>query len=255
MTNNEIILGIFFITAVLLILVAGIVVSFHIANRQRLQKNLKLQQAALDYERELRAAESAVSESVMGHISRELHDNVGHIFTRLRHQIELKMLETENEQLLMPIQQTVVAASDQLRLISRTLSPEFLQNNDLLTSIRVETERLRLLKMFQVELRHPNHLFVELNKEQQLLCFRIFQEAITNVIKHAEAKTVTVSLQDSEGFLMSIRDDGKGFRQNPVAENGIRNMLRRAELANLHLNIESSPGQGTEITLRFLPNP
>ena len=97
MTNNEIILGIFFITAVLLILVAGIVVSFHIANRQRLQKNLKLQQAALDYERELRAAESAVSESVMGHISRELHDNVGHILTRLRHQIELKMLETEKE--------------------------------------------------------------------------------------------------------------------------------------------------------------
>ena len=249
--NNQIIWGVIFITLILLLMVAGIAVSFYIATRQRMQKDLKLREAALDYEKELRAAESAVSEMVLAHIGRELHDNVGHILTRLRLQIESKMLDdVHNEQMLAPMQQTLIAASDQLRLLSRTLNPDFLNSNDLLTSIRVEVDRIRLLRVAAVHFMPDETMRPALNKEQQLLAFRIFQEAVSNIIKHAAAKNIFITLNDEDGFYLSIKDDGKGFERKEEKENGIKNMIKRAELAQLNFQLITLPGKGCNIILQ-----
>ncbi len=249
MTSNEILLTVIAITVVLLLLVAGLVVSFHIATRHRLEKNMKLQEAALHYERELRSAETAVKEGVMEHISRELHDNIGHMLTSLRLQMEIKMLDgSHNEQLLLPMQQTLVTASEQLRMLSRTLNPEFLASNDLIASVKLEVDRIRHGRILNINFVYSDQS-IRISKEQQLLVFRIFQESISNIIRHSQANHVEVHIKHEPDFSMNIQDNGKGFEQSAIKENGIRNMRKRAELADMQLDIHSSPGKGSLITL------
>lgn len=254
MTANEIMLLIILFTLLLLLLVAGVVVSFHIANRQRLEKNIRLQEATLKYEQELRAAETAISESVLKNISHELHDNIGHMLTSMRLQLESRMLDDEQQaQQLRPLQTTLIATSDQLRLLSRTLNPDFLQHSDLIAAINMEVERLQMVTGLNISFDYDMPSLKTLTKEQQLLAFRIFQEGLSNAVKHAQAKNIHISITGAEGFRLRIADDGKGFERNPTRENGLRNMMSRATLAKLELDIYTSPGAGCELLL-WLPD-
>ena len=95
----------------------------------------------------------------------------------------------------------------------------------------------------------------------QIACFRLAQEAITNVVRHARAKTLTVELRPSESSLrLLVRDDGKGFdvaaakaRAEQGASLGLLGMKERAALAGGSAQISSSPGEGTIVEILFAP--
>jgi signal transduction histidine kinase len=88
-------------------------------------------------------------------------------------------------------------------------------------------------------------------------CFRIMQEALTNVVRHAAATSVTVALDATDGRIqLSVRDDGEGFdlaapRTAVIKSHGLTNMQERAELAGGALLIESARGQGTMVRATF----
>jgi signal transduction histidine kinase len=90
-------------------------------------------------------------------------------------------------------------------------------------------------------------------------CFRIVQEALTNVIRHSDAKRVAVELRASGAAVrLGVRDDGKGFdvgaaRRATAAgkSHGLLNMQERVELAGGELEIDSAPGRGTAIRATF----
>jgi signal transduction histidine kinase len=90
-------------------------------------------------------------------------------------------------------------------------------------------------------------------------CFRIAQEALTNVVRHAQARTVTVELHTKDGRLhLGVRDDGVGFNVAPVREQAVRgaslgllSMEERAALAGGGLEFKSTPGQGTDVQAWF----
>jgi signal transduction histidine kinase len=90
-------------------------------------------------------------------------------------------------------------------------------------------------------------------------CFRVAQEALTNVVRHAQAKAVTVELRQEDGQLhLRVRDDGIGFEVAAVREQAMRgaslgllSMEERALLAGGGLELTSSPGQGTEVHAWF----
>ena len=254
MGNNTIILTVIFVTLIVVLMFAGVAVAFYIASRQKLERDMKIKQAALDYEKELRFAEAAVSESVMSHIGRELHDNVSNRLTQLRLQIESKMLDnTENENLLQPMQATLVIASDQLRSISRALSTDFLQNNDLVHSISMELDRIKQLGLISVHFDQDDQQ-PKLTNEQHLLAFRIFQEAAGNTLKHSKANNLTVKVKNDPDFSLVIIDDGQGFQPGTGTENGVRNMKKRAELAAMRFELLSSPGKGCTVILKATEN-
>ena len=95
--------------------------------------------------------------------------------------------------------------------------------------------------------------------EVETACYRIAQEAFTNIARHAQAKSVTITLrQKGNELLMSIQDDGCGFdvtemraRAKAGGSMGVLGMQERATLAGGQLEIESVPGQGTIIRVRF----
>ncbi|MEI6194322.1 MAG: ATP-binding protein [Verrucomicrobiota bacterium] len=90
-------------------------------------------------------------------------------------------------------------------------------------------------------------------------CFRIAQEALTNVVRHAQARTVTVALRKEAGQLhLRVRDDGVGFDVAAMSEKAVRgaslgllSMEERAVLAGGQLEFNSTPGQGTEVHAWF----
>jgi signal transduction histidine kinase len=91
-----------------------------------------------------------------------------------------------------------------------------------------------------------------LEAEQATEFFRIFQECLTNVMRHAEAKSVRVSLRETDGdLILAVADDGKGFCESEVSESlGFLGMKERAQVCGGSLEVDSAPGNGAVITLR-----
>jgi signal transduction histidine kinase len=93
-----------------------------------------------------------------------------------------------------------------------------------------------------------------LSNEAAIACFRIVQEALTNVARHAQASRVTVTLErDGEHVLLQVTDDGRGLpadRASTTSHLGLVGMRERADLLAAKLDIASAPGQGTTVTLR-----
>ena len=106
---------------------------------------------------------------------------------------------------------------------------------------------------------HADPLEQRLDPVIETECFRVAQEALTNVVRHAQAKTVTVELRKEDGQLhLCVRDDGIGFDVAAVREKAVRgaslgllSMEERAALAGGGLEFKSVPGQGTEVHAWF----
>src|SRR5690606_3101034 len=106
----------------------------------------------------------------------------------------------------------------------------------------------------QVELNLELDYNGTLQPDQEMTVYRITQEALANIQKHAEAGRVVISLQsDADTTCLSITDNGKGFNPQTVRKgHGLANLADRARKSAGRLEINSVPGQGTTVILRFL---
>ena len=93
---------------------------------------------------------------------------------------------------------------------------------------------------------------LELPNEIEIATFRIYQEIVTNILRHADADSVSIELYlDGGGMVLTVEDDGRGF--DPVAQtegSGLVGMRERAHLVDGDLQVESGPGTGTTVRLR-----
>lgn len=251
MDNNEIIFAVIFITLILMVLVSGIAISFFVSIRQNMKQKIVLKQVELDYQKELRFAEAEVSETVRTNIGRDLHDNIGQMLTYLRLQMENKMLDHPDYALqLEPMQSTLSDISYQLRMLSRSLNTDFIKDQSFQEILRMEAERIGQLKHIEV-VWNDDSIPPQLDKDAQLISFRIFQEIVNNTLKHSGATRLVIDLQGAQGFYLRVCDNGKGFDlvEKGGQSNGIRNIYKRAELAGLSCEIRTAHGKGCEAIL------
>ena len=256
---NDIILSIVAATLLILLLIAGIAITFFISNRQRMRQEQILVETKLDFERELRQVETEVSEHVMGQFANELHDNIGQLLTAMHIEIENRKLDSpENQDEYKPLEIYLNEVTQQLRLLSKSFNNDFIAHSGLLTAIQLEVKRMNHLRRFVVHLDADSVVSV-LKTDEELMVFRIFQEILQNVMKHAGAKNVFIRLKtDSEMFELEVKDDGSGFdyeevfRQNKAS--GLRNIFKRAALAQLECAIHTKVGEGTSYILKKSPH-
>lgn len=245
MNNNQIMLGVLLTTLLLLLLVAGIFVAIYMAAKTRAQQELA-------YEKELRQVELEVSENMMAQFARELHDNIGHLLTCMRITIENKKLAEPENNAFSAIEGYLDDASTQLRLLSRSLNTDYISNIGLSAAINLEVDRINQLKRSQISLTLADAT-LEMDKNAELMIFRIFQEMMQNSLKHSKAKNIYVVLFGTPDQLLSVTDDGKGFDVARMLDgnsaSGLKNMIKRAQLAGLSCEIISNPGEGCRYTL------
>jgi signal transduction histidine kinase len=250
---NDIILSIVAVTLLILLLIAGIALTFFMANRQRMRQEQILTETKLAFERELRIVETEVSEHIMSQFARELHDNIGNSLWAINIEIENKKLDyPENKEGYKTIQVYLGEVTQQLHLLSRTLNNDFVGNSGLLVAIQLEVDRLNTLQRCTVQLDADSGV-ISLEKDQELMVFRILQEIAKNALTHSGAKHVTISVK-SDPFDLQVKDDGKGFDYDEVFStnkaSGLRNIVKRAQLARLECTIHTKPGEGTTYILK-----
>jgi two-component system sensor histidine kinase UhpB len=142
-----------------------------------------------------------------------------------------------------------------VRRIARQLRPEALEDLGLRSALASLASSFGEQAGIQIQRRlEPD---VALSEEQELVIYRVAQEALTNVARHADARRVELSLDDVSGqTVLIVRDDGRGLSPGTLpSSRGIRGMRERAMLIGAQLEINSQPGGGTEIRLSILHDP
>jgi len=254
MKDIDIIIAIIVTTLIIIVLISIVIISIFIGRQDRIKQQMKLSEAHLNYEKELRKVEMEISENIMEQFSQELHDNIGHILTAMRITIENKKIDhPELTPILQSIETYLNEATQQIRLLSRLLNKDYVNNQGLINSIQIETERLLQLNRFQVHIQNDVQA-TNLNKNQELIVFRIFQEIVHNSIKHSKAANLVIRLNNTDGFMLQVNDDGQGFNldeilQSPKAS-GLKNIIKRANMAEMDCIIESVPGSGCKYILQ-----
>lgn len=214
----------------------------------------------LMYEKELqtqKAINDAIHETqeqVLNNISQDLHDDAGQQLTYINFQLEnLKLDSPQLESLLKPVSDSVARLSESVRSISHSLNNQLVLQGDLLRAIRSEVDRIQNSKSVNIKLSTDNQAPRDFTNSEKIIIYRIFQEAVSNVMRHAKAQRITVRLQ-SRPFMMSISDDGIGFAVSSAGKNslGLSGMTRRANIIGYDIQIESEPTKGT--TVRLIEN-
>ena len=190
-------------------------------------------------------------------ISREIHDVLGQAMTSLKFDLswlsknipEEKKGQTEKAKAMLLYIDEII---QMIRKISTELRPPILDDFGLKAAMEWQAEDFQLKTGITCSLKADFAGEIDLQKEKAICVFRIFQEALTNVARHAKADRVMVNFKKSENRLvMQIRDNGRGISQNEVINRsslGITGMQERAFSLGGRLNIQGRPGQGTVIT-------
>jgi two-component system, NarL family, sensor histidine kinase DegS len=190
------------------------------------------------------------------HIAREIHDGVGAALSGVLLQAEYLNVQTRGTPLADEVAELRSAAGEGMEELRRAVSilhREFQLTIAIPDYVDDFASRQRL--QAKAEVRGAE---LPLNAEKQLATFRIVQEALANIAKHAKAKTVDVVLEfGSDRMTLTIRDDGVGFEPGQVKSGhyGLRNMRDRATKVGGMFDIDSIPGKGTTLELSLLAEP
>jgi len=196
-------------------------------------------------------------------IAREIHDEVGQVLTAVK--MDLALLERKLDKVdriqVAAVKQDIHATADlvdktirTMREIIRELRPEILDHLGLAAAIEWQLQefqaRTGIACAFTSNLQDVN-----LELERSTAVFRIFQETLTNVARHAQATRVETSLnQDAGNLILQVRDNGKGVSENDLADKktfGILGMRERAHVFGGEVTLDGAPRRGTVVTVRI----
>ncbi|MGZ6539725.1 MAG: PAS domain S-box protein [Bacteroidia bacterium] len=180
-------------------------------------------------------------------LSAELHDNVNQLLAAsILYLKTAQKQEVIKENLITQSLDYVQKAVDELRNISRNLTPSELKMNGLSAALKVFAEKLYIPKSFEVKLVIGELNEAKINQPLKLAVYRIVQEVINNIIKHANATNVAIHLSETDNNLkLTVTDNGKGVDLLAIKKGlGIINIYNRAENFGGSAEIISSPGKG-----------
>ncbi len=201
-----------------------------------------------------------VQEEERRHLARELHDEIGQVLAAINFQLHAAKGLAGAAALarLEECARLVQQAGEQVRGLALELRPAMLDVLGLEAALHWLAERHQ--QRTGCEVRVEGHLPGEpLPPDLAIACFRAAQEALTNVVRHAQARHVWIKMGEAEGALeLAIRDDGVGFdvgaaqrRAAELGSLGLLGMAERVQLLGGRLHVESQPGRGTRIRASF----
>lgn len=220
------------------------------------------ERALRNYARRLRLLSQQVfdvQEKERRNLARELHDEIGQQLTMVKLTLGRIALEGEARRDLDEAMDVVNALMRQVRALSLDLRPSMLDDLGLVPTLRWYVDRVARLASVRAEL-EIGDAFPRLRPEIETVFFRVAQEAITNVIRHAGARTLRVGIFTCRDVIeLRVEDDGVGFDPVEVQARalqgrnaGITGMQERAALAGAQLEFEPRPGGGTCLRMHML---
>ncbi len=252
-TKEDILLIIYFI-AVIFLLVLFVVIFFIAFQRRKNKFLIERYEAQQRFNKEIEQSKLEIQEQTFKNIAWELHDNVGQLLSVVNIQLNIlnHSVPEEFNESISETKGVVKEAVHEIRTLSKLLNNDVVLKNGLLTSIEIEIERFNKLSFLEAALKVDGNK-VAIKNTDEILIFRILQEFLSNVIKHAKAKKLFVHLDYKEESLEILaKDDGVGFDSDQkTSSSGVETMRSRAELLDAELSISSEKGKGTVLSLKY----
>jgi PAS domain S-box-containing protein len=227
-----------------------------ITERKRGEESLVLQREQL---RALAERLQWVREEDRKRVARDLHDQIGQILTAIKMDMTwmTRHLPESEAGVLARLKESIQLINDgvkAVRAICSGLRPGVLDDLGLAAAIEWQAGEFASRNGVLCQVTVPP-VDLHLDGDRATATFRIFQECLTNVIRHAQATSVRVDLcQEEESILLIVEDDGIGFSEsgfsNALGSLGLLGMKERAQFCGGDVQISSSPGNGTKITVR-----
>jgi signal transduction histidine kinase len=230
---------------------------FFLYIRKRKQHIEDIFRIKYEFSQELLQAQLEIQEQTLRTISQEIHDNIGQVLSLAKLNLNTMEIDKKEElkEKIVDSKKLVSKAIQDLRDLSKSMNTDNIEAIGLVKAIEYEMDMIRKTG-FKTEL-NVEGTVIRVEPQKELILFRIIQEVLNNIIKHAEAGSIQSTIQYvSHQIRISIKDNGKGFDLTPLNENaqssfglGIRNMNNRARLINADFAMSSSAGEGTEVVI------
>ncbi len=242
------------ITILLLLLISFIItIVYKYQQKQNAYyKDIETLKAA--HENTLLLSQLEIQEQTFQNISREIHDNIGQKLTLAKLYLNTFAFDDRDK----AIQQVtdsvniIGEAINDLSDLSHSMSNEIVLSNGLIKALEFETTQLTKFGIYEISFSVTgNPVFT--NTDTDLVLFRIVQEVLNNIVKHAEASVIDINLHYNTTLLtMEINDNGKGFNTDETQTGtGLQNIKKRAALLNGSLTINSIINTGTQIKIEI----
>jgi signal transduction histidine kinase len=250
--------------SIAIVVLLGVLITLYFVFRTRKQKAQMVYADALNKEQVnklMSEQEIATLEAVFQtqqkerkKLSKDIHDTLGSYLATLKYQHESSE-PTEKSALAKDKFDTtsnlIAQACEEVRSISHQMATGEGMDFSLLPALEQLVQRLRTTQQFELEFNHFGNE-MDLSRDTELMLYKIAQELLSNILKHAHATLVTLQLNgDAEGVTLMIEDNGVGFDPNQKALHGIglSNVLERVEHADGRLDINSGVNRGTTILI------
>ncbi len=247
---------IFIIISVLLILALVVFISMIIYRYQQKQNAYykELKSLKTSHENALLQAHLEIQEQTFQNISREIHDNIGQKLTLAKLHLNTFDFENKNKACLQ-IQDTVDIIGHvitDLSNLSHSMSSEIILNNGIIKALEYEEDQLKKSGLYNTCFSITGNP-VYLNNNTELVLFRIVQEVLNNIVKHASATAIQMHLHyNAANLSVEIKDNGRGFNfTEKTAGTGLQNIKKRTALLNGIFNIYSNEHSGTEVKIKI----
>lgn len=238
------------------LLVANARLAREIADRKRTEDEFR---RSTDQLRELSARLQSVREEERTHIARVIHDELGQTLTGLK--MDVAWLQRHLDRQQPALLEKTQAMSDLIdttiqtvRRISSELRPGILDDLGLVATIEWQLQEFQTRSGIQGKLISALEE-ATLDADGATAAFRIFQEILTNVARHAQATQVEVTLEESASFLtLQVQDNGRGMTESEIHSPksiGLLGMQERARLRAGEVQFQATPGKGTTVTVRL----
>jgi len=242
----------------------AIVIAYIVAVASGRRRLIRTQKEQIEQMRSFSSRLQAIREEERTHIAREVHDELGQTLTGAKMYLvtlrdSVRTSRPGNAPSLLKTIDSVIKLMDDsinvVKNLASELRPDMLQELGLTEAIRWEAVQFKERTGILCIVNSQDELMA-LGKERSLAVFRVFQEALTNIARHAKAKTVDVHMRkNNASMVLEVKDDGRGIREQEIADVrslGLLGMRERAVFlgGTLHISeIHENGARGTKVTL------
>jgi len=221
---------------------------------EKIQLQNQLVEEKIKRQQEIAQAVIDAQETERETLGRELHDNISQVLTTARlYLICAKDSPAMQMSMIQRSSDTINSAIEEIRRLSKSMIETFHKEVGLELSLNDLIENIHLVQKFQIRLNFSVPNEQQLDDKLKMTVFRIVQEQLNNIVKHADASAITIDIIQRKHLLqVTVEDNGKGFDTMLKRKGiGISNIISRTELFNGRVKIDSSPGNGCRMQVSF----
>lgn len=254
MQQGETITFVIITNLIILVFIIGVVLFVLQYRKKKLAHIHEKDMLSKEHESKMVLSRIETQTQTMQHIGREIHDNVGQKLTLAS--LYVKQLSTGNlvssEKKIIEVGNMIDESLAELRQLSKSLTQPELADSSLIKLLDDEARRINASGVCHVSV-SGNAGDTVLPQAEKNILFRLLQEFIQNSLKHSGCRKISILVSADSGLLgINAADDGKGFEAATVHSGiGLQNMQRRAAQLNAAYQLNSSPGNGTQLSLQL----